>query len=84
MPKRKIEKVELVRLHKDKPADEVAKATGLPMAQVYYYLRQLNASKTKVDFLPSAEELKAEGLPYDELAARYRVSKSTIAKRMRQ
>lgn len=83
MTRGKIEKLELVKLHASKPPKEIATITGLPIWQVYHYLRKLGVKKTKVDFLPTANELRAEGLNQVALAKRCGVSKATIAKRLR-
>lgn len=84
MAKRKVTKLDLVASHAGSPPSEIAEKTKLPVSQVYYYLRQLGVKKTKVDFLPSSNELRTEGLSQAKLAAKYRVSTLTIAKRLKQ
>lgn len=83
MTKGKVDKIKLVALQKDKPPKEISSVTGLPLAQVWYYLRKLGVKKRKIDFLPSADELRAEGLSQAALAEKYGVSKLTIAKRLK-
>lgn len=83
MGRNKYTKLDWVAKYKELPPSEIATKTKFPMQQIYYYLRQLGVKKTKVDFLPSAEELRAEGLSQVALAAKYGVSKVTIAKRLK-
>ena len=80
---KKITKLKKVAKYKELPPGEIATKTKLPIQQVYYYLRKLGVKKTKVDFLPSADELRAEGLSHAKLAAKHGVSKVTIAKRLK-
>jgi DNA-binding CsgD family transcriptional regulator len=83
----KVKKIDLVLLNCDKTPVEIFAITGISVPMVYVYLAKLGIKPVKVtkrNSLPTADELKAEGLSQKKLAVKYGVSIGTIKLRMKQ
>lgn len=84
--KGKVDKLDLVRLNADKPVAEIRQATGISAPMIYVYLEKLGIKPVrpnKIDLLPTADELRAEGLTQAGLAVKYNVSIGTIKRRLK-
>lgn len=81
-----IKKIDLVRRNATKTVAEITAITGIKSLQVYRYLRKLGIAPVKSNKiqLPSADELRGEGLTQKELAKKYSVSIGTIKRRLKR